>query len=225
MRGCVTLAQHSNESVRWGTPAEWIEREREVFDGPIHFDPCSEAEFNAVVGAEHYFSLEERGEDGLKLPWPHYGLMDGINVHINPPGGLVREFWRKTLIEPAVRQCMWTGFAMNQLNLLADEIAHPTDFSIVYLRSRIKFVPHSRSRCKACHGNGVVVEPGHVDVSSVFDERYDEPEKCKSCKGTGKVSGERPSHANYLCGMGVDPSRFERVYKDLGAVRHGRLAK
>ena len=209
----MTLAQHSNESVRWGTPAEWIAREREVFDGPIHFDPCSEAEFNAVVGAEHYFSLEERGEDGLKLPWPHYGLMDGINVHINPPGGLIREFWRKTLDEISVKQCMWTGFAMNQLNLLADEVAHPTDFSIVYLRSRIKFVPHSSSKCKACKGFGSI---GISDVQA---------NKCESCKGTGKVSGDRPSHANYLCGMGVDPSRFERVYKDLGAVRHGRLAK
>ena len=212
MRGCVTLAQHSNESVSWGTPAEWIEREREVFDGPIHFDPCSEAEFNAVVDAWRYFSLEERGEDGLKLPWPHYGLMDGINVHINPPGGLVREFWRKTLAEISVKQCMWTGFAMNQLNLLADEIAHPTDFSIVYLRMRIKFVPHSSSRCKACLGVTT-----HMDDPSI--------PVCKSCKGTMKVRGDRPSHANYLCGMGVDSSRFERVYKDLGAVRHGRLAK
>lgn len=205
----MTLAQHSNESVRWGTPAEWIAREREVFDGPIHFDPCSEAEFNAVVGAQRYFSLEERGEDGLKLPWD-VGFPN-INVHINPPGGLIREFWRKTLAEPAVHQCMWTGFAMNQLNLLADEIAHPTDFSIVYLRTRIKFVPHSSSRCKACLGEGRIYGDGSVP--------------CKSCKGTGKVSGDRPSHANYLCGMGVDPSRFERVYKDLGAVRHGRLAK
>lgn len=208
----MTLAQHSNESVRWGTPAEWIEREREVFDGPIHFDPCSESEFNAVVGAQRYFSLEERGEDGLKLPWP-YVLTQGSNVHENPPGGLVREFWRKTLTEPSVKQCMWTGFAMNQLNLLADEIAHPTDFSIVYLRTRIKFVPHSSSRCKKCTGRGWLM------TSRV--EKVD----CKSCKGTGKVSGDRPSHANYLCGMGVDPSRFERVYKDLGAVRHGRLAK
>ena len=212
----MTLAQHSNESVRWGTPAEWIEREREVFDGPIHFDPCSEAEFNAVVGAQRYFSLEERGEDGLKLQWFVPGFVDYVpdvlNVHINPPGGLIREFWRKTLAEPAVRQCMWTGFAMNQLNLLADEIVHPTDFSIVYLRKRIPFVPHSSSRCKACLG---VI--WHVDDPSI--------PKCKICKGTGKVSGDRPSHANYLCGMGVDPSRFERVYKDLGAVRHGRLAK
>lgn len=208
----MTLAQHSNESVRWGTPVEWIEREREVFNGPIHFDPCSEAEFNAVVGAQRYFSLEERGEDGLKLPWP-LRLTDRqeINVHINPPGGLIPEFWRKTLAEPAVRQCMWTGFAMNQLNLLADEIAHPTDFSIVYLRSRIKFVPHSSSRCKSCLGEGRIYGDGSVP--------------CKSCKGSGKVSGDRPSHANYLCGMGVDSSRFERVYKDLGAVRHGRLAK
>ena len=219
----MTLAQHSNESVRWGTPAEWIEREREVFDGPIHFDPCSEAEFNAVVGAQRYFSLEERGEDGLKLQWFVPGFVDYVpdvlNVHINPPGGLIREFWRKTLAEISVKQCMWTGFAMNQLNLLADEIAHPTDFSIVYLRTRIKFVPHSSSRCKACHGSGVAID------FSITVEIQDAASKCKSCKGTGKVSGERPSHANYLCGMGVDPSRFERVYRDLGAVRHGRLAK
>ena len=209
--------QHSAETVRWGTPAEWIEREREVFDGPIHFDPCSETEFNAVVGAALYFSLEERGEDGLVLPWSmpptiHRTDRQEINVHENPPGGLIREFWRKTLTEPSVKQCIWTGFAMNQLNLLADEQAHPTDFSIVYLRSRIPFVPHSKSRCKACLGLA-----WHTDDPSI--------PVCKSCKGTGKVLGNRPSQNNYICGMGVDPSRFERVYRDVGLVRHGRLAK
>ncbi len=202
--------QHSADSVRWGTPAEWIEREREVFDGPIHFDPCSESEFNAVVGAECYFSLEERGENGLVLPWPNcIKPNSGINVHENPPGGLVREFWRKTLTEPSVRQCIWTGFAMNQLNLLADEQAHPTDFSIVFLRSRIPFVPHSTAKCKACAGTG-----GTPMVAT-----------CKSCRGTGKVQGDRPSQNNYICGMGVDPSRFERVYRDVGLVRHGKLVR
>lgn len=207
-------AQHSAESVRWGTPSEWIEREREVFDGPIHFDPCSEREFNEVVGALGYLSLEERGEDGLKLPWITPGmsfLVSTHNVHLNPPGGLIREFWDKVLVEPSVKQCMWYGFAMNQLNLLADKEVHPTDFSIVYLRKRIPFNPHSTAKCKKCSGEGRIYGDGSVE--------------CKSCRGTGKVQGDRPSQANYLCGMGVDPSRFERVYRDLGAVRHGRLAK
>lgn len=212
--------QHSAESVRWGTPAEWIDREREVFDGPIHFDPCSESEFNETVGALRYLSLEEHGENGLELPWYVPGLVDYIpnvlNVHENPPGGLIREFWRKTLTEPSVKQCVWTGFAMNQLNLLADEVAHPTDFSIVYLRSRIPFVPHSTAKCKKCGGRGFLMEQ--------FEDRADQ-EICKSCRGTGKVQGDRPSQNNYICGMGVDPSRFERVYRDVGLVRHGRLAK
>ncbi len=226
-------AQHSAESVRWGTPNDkesgndWIDREREVFNGPIHFDPCSEAEFNEVVGAECYFSLEERGEDGLKLPWPNctplrpprlfperLTLTSWMNVHLNPPGGLIREFWDKVLVEPSVKQCMWYGFAMNQLNLLADKEVHPTDFSIVYLRKRIPFNPHSTAKCKACKGTGWKFWTGPQNN-----------EACKSCRGAGKVQGDRPSQANYLCGMGVDPSRFERVYKDLGAVRHGRLAK
>lgn len=214
---------HSKASVRWGTPAEWIEREREVFDGPIHFDPCSEAEFNAIVGAQRYLSLEERGEDGLALPWLPSPVVRGwfdehctssLDVHINPPGGLIREFWRKTLTEPSVKQCIWTGFSMNQLNLLADEVAHPTDFSIVFLRSRIPFVPHSTATCKACKGTGWKFWTGPQNN-----------EACKSCRGIGKVLGDRPSQNNYICGMGVDPSRFERVYQDVGLVRHGRLAK
>jgi hypothetical protein len=212
-------AQHSADSVRWGTPYEWIEREREVFNGPIHFDPCSEAEFNATVGAALYFSLEERGEDGLKLPWPTFSNI--MTVHLNPPGGLIREFWDKVLVEPSVQQCMWYGFAMNQLNLLADKEVHPTDFSIVYLRKRIPFNPHSTAKCKKCSGTGVTIHFSGV----LLNEDHAENSQCKSCRGTGKVQGDRPSQANYLCGMGVDPSRFERVYKDLGAVRHGRLAK
>lgn len=196
---------HSAESVQWGTPEDIVARERACM-GSIDFDPCSELEFNAVIRATRYLSLEERGEDALVLPWemPGGSAPNSLNVHENPPGRLVIPFWQKTLVEPAVKQCVWIGFALGQLALLADERAHPTDFSMCYVRTRIPFIPHSSSRCKKCKGAGL---------------------DCPSCKGTGKVRGDRPSHYNYICGLNVDPDRFEQAFKDIGKIQHGPLAR
>ena len=57
------------------------------------------------------------------------------------------------------------------------------------------------------------------------DDLASEPFKCKSCKGTGKVSGDRPSHYNYICGMGVDPDRFDLAFRDIGKIQHGPLTR
>ncbi len=137
---------HSKASVRWGTPDgdpdkghDIISRERRVM-GRIGFDPCSESIFNKVVKADRYLSLLERGENGLLLPWEDL-------AHVNPPGQLIPEFWDKLIDEVKagrVTQAIWVGFAMNQLNLLADRELHPMDFQICIVRKRIPFDPHDR---------------------------------------------------------------------------------
>jgi hypothetical protein len=120
--------------------------------GKITFDPCSESLFNKVVQADVYYSFLERGEDGLKLPWRQATWnLDVVNVLLNPPGeekgkkrvGYVRKFWEKMLVEP-IDQCVYIGFSNEQLGILADASAHPSDFSICYLRNRIPFNRHDR---------------------------------------------------------------------------------
>lgn len=127
----MTLVQHSRKTVRWGTPADIVERARRTMGG-IDLDPCSESKFQETVKAATYYSLLERGQNGLELPWTG-------RVLVNPPGGLIREFWRK-LIDSPIDMGVWIGFSMEQLGLLADMPAHPSDFSICFLRRRISFV-------------------------------------------------------------------------------------
>jgi hypothetical protein len=137
-------AKHSNVTHRWGTPSDIVERGRRAM-GRITLDPCSEEKFNQTVKADRYYSFTERGEDGLLLPW------SGC-VFLNPPSeekgkprqNFVRRFWEKMLSEP-IEQCVYVGFTMEHLGLLADATAHPSDFSICYMRTRIPFVRHDRA--------------------------------------------------------------------------------
>ena len=138
-------AKHSKGTVRWGTPEDILERERRVVGGSFDLDPCTEAKFESVVGAKHNYSLLDRGEDGLVLPW--FG-----KVHCNPPGGLVVEFWRKAIHSDA-DQILWVGFSLEQLGLLADEEAHPLDFSCCILRKRIRFTRHDGYEGSPSHAN------------------------------------------------------------------------
>ncbi len=176
--------RHSQETCRWGAANYITEACREVM-GSIDLDPCSEASFNKAIKATTYYSLLERNEDGLALPW--FG-----NVLLNPPGeekgkprgNWVRKFWEKMLKEP-IKQCCYIGFSMEQLGILADASAHPSDFSICYLRTRIPFRRHDW-------------KPGDKD---------------------------RPSHANFVTGVGVDHKKFVEVFSKYGKVQAGPLAK
>ncbi len=146
-------AKHSHLSNRWGTPEDIVERCRRVM-GSITLDPCSEELFNKTVKAETYYSFTERGEDGLLLPW--FG-----NVFLNPPGevkgkkrvGYVRKFWERLLTQPDVVQGCYIGFTNEQLGILADASAHPSDFSICYLRNRIPFDAHTGDKSQPAHAN------------------------------------------------------------------------
>lgn len=166
-------AQHSHESNRWGTQRDIVERIRRCM-GRIDFDPCSESKFNEVVKATTYYSFLERGEDGLVLPWHGCTLL-------NPPGeekgkkrvGYVRKFWEKMLVEP-IEMCCYVGFSNEQLGVLADASAHPSDFSICYLRKRIEFYRHDQNPDEIgnpAHANFVcAVNVPHSDFEREFKE-------------------------------------------------------
>lgn len=163
---------HSKATPRWGTPEELVGLARLVMGG-LDLDPCSEEKFNKVIQAPTYYSLLERDEDGLALPW--FG-----RVFCNPPGGLVKRFWQKALAEN-IEQMFWVGFSVEQLCILADEPAHPLDFSCCILRRRVGFTRHD------------------------------------DFEGS-------PAHGNYVCGVGVDPARFEATFSRFGKVIHGKLS-
>lgn len=143
----MTKTQHSKATPRWGTPEDLVERAHHVMGG-IDLDPCSEAKFQEVVQAATYYSLDERGEDGLVLPWKG-------RVFCNPPGGSVRQFWRRAMEQP-IEQMIWVGFSVEQLCVLAGEEKHPADFSICFLRRRIDFERHDGYHGSPSHSNYIV---------------------------------------------------------------------
>lgn len=143
-------ARHHKVTSRWGTSPEIVQLGRTVIGGAYHdTDPCTEAMFEPVVGALTSYSILDRGEDGLVLPWLGH-------VICNPPGGLVREFWRKAVAEVSAYRAAsvyWVGFSVEQLCLLADEPVHPLDYSTCFLRKRIGFCRHDGKRGSPTHSN------------------------------------------------------------------------
>lgn len=147
-------AQHSKATFRWGTPTEIVERARCVM-GSIGFDPCSSVYFNETIKAQKYYSLDDRGENGLELQW----YDDAI---VNPPGGLVRDFWRKAMSEQ-INQMIWIGFSLEQLALLADEPIHPLDFTTCIPRKRIRFNRHDGYSGSPSHSNYITYMGGNTE--------------------------------------------------------------
>lgn len=143
----MVTARHSKATARWGTPVEYVEMARAALGGRIELDPMSEAGFNEVVKAERYFREQD---DCFRSGWICETML------LNPAGGLVVEAWHKLLAEyelGAVKRCVWIGFSVEQLNLLASERLHPFDFSLLLTRKRISFVRH----------DGYVGSPGHAN--------------------------------------------------------------
>jgi hypothetical protein len=80
-------------SQAWCTPPKYVRAVREVFDGRISLDPCSNA--HSVVHAEVEYRLPEH--DGLRSKW------DRPTIYVNPPYGADRE--RRTTIKDWLRRC------------------------------------------------------------------------------------------------------------------------
>lgn len=165
-------ALHSKQTPCWGSPQDTINRARLCL-GRIDVDPASSAEFNQLVGALDYFTQDD---NGLSLPWRSrhvsrsrflepiseseaLACSQASRVFVNPPGGLVKEFWHKLLDEVAagnVDQAIWVGFSVEQLCQLADPgQIHPLDFSTCVLRKRLSFTRADGFKGSPSHGNYV----------------------------------------------------------------------
>lgn len=150
-------ALHSKKTPKWGTPEEIAIRGRMAMGGEIHCDPASSPEFNARIGA---LRIITEAEDGLRAPWVGEGLITpirGINLFLNPPGGLVTPFWVRLIREWAegnVARAIWIGFSVEQLCTLQDADLWPMDFSTCVLRKRLSFTQESgETGGSPSHGN------------------------------------------------------------------------
>ncbi len=67
----------NSQSVHWCTPPKYVKAVRDVFNGSIALDPCSNEW--SLVNAQTEFRLPDG--DGLRLPW------DFPTIYVNPPYG------------------------------------------------------------------------------------------------------------------------------------------
>jgi hypothetical protein len=116
------------------------------------------------------------------------------NVFINPPGGLVAEFWKKFLGED-MKQAIWIGYSLEQMQTLQSAggaMPSPAEFSICFPRRRIAFVENEAKRA----------------------------ERIAKLEAAGKRAnrGSLPSHANYVVYLGHNPSKFVTEFSAFGAV-------
>lgn len=174
-------ALHSKKTPKWGTPEEIAMLSAMALGGAIHLDPASSPEFNQRVGA---LKIITEAEDGLKTPWnydPNSDLdplpreIPPCSVFLNPPGGLVKEFWARLVqhyAEGLVRNAIWIGFSVEQLCILQDTDLYPLDFRTVILRKRLAFTQESGTPGGSpSHGNYITgLGIGEEIFSSCFGD-------------------------------------------------------
>lgn len=182
-------ALHSHANPDWISPPAYVEAAREVM-GSIDLDPMSDIEAQAIVKATRYYNAVQ---NGLTQPW------DG-NVFINPAGGLVTEAWQKLMHSFEVKQFIWIGYSLEQLQTLQGAVStktflrSPLDFPMCIPRRRIAFLENEAKKAA----------------------------RIAKAKLKGKVAKEiadSPSHANYVVYYGPHTVDFGRVFKQFGECR------
>lgn len=173
------------DSPEWYTPAPIVEAARKAM-GSIDLDPASHEEANRIVKAERFFTEQD---NGLLQPWRG-------NVFVNPPGGLVGEFWRKLLAERGhFHQAIWVGYSLEQLQTLqciGAEVT-PLDFPMCVPNRRIAFVENESKQVA----------------------------RFAKLRAAGKKPNPKssPSHANYITYIGPSKEAFWAAFFSFGQVR------
>jgi DNA N-6-adenine-methyltransferase Dam len=184
-------ARHTCDSPEWYTPSAFVEAARRAMGG-IDLDPASHEEANATVRADHYFTVED---DGLKQEW--FG-----RVFLNPPGGLVGDFWLKLLreyryprdIDDGVTQAIWIGYSLEQLQTLqcVGAVFTPLHFPMCVTKKRIAFVENEAKRAQ----------------------------RIAKLRAAGKTPNKNssPSHSNYITYIGPRVEHFVEHFQPFGQV-------
>ncbi len=193
-------ARHTCDSPEWYTPSPFVEAAREVMGG-IDLDPASHEEANRTVKAARFFSEED---NGLLQVWSG-------RVFLNPPGGLVVEFWKK-LIFSSVEQAIWIGYSLEQLQTIQASTAPttPLHFPICITAKRIAFI---ENEAKKALRKEKIIREGAAPNASVAKR------KLAAMILAGKEPPNSPSHSNYVTYIGPNAARFAEVFGQFGQVR------
>ncbi len=199
-------ARHTMDSPEWYTPTPFVEAARRTM-GSIDLDPASHAEANTRVQAARFFT---EADNSLDQTWAG-------NVFLNPPGGLVAEFWR-CFIEKPFAQGIWIGYSLEQLQTLQqiDVRFVPMDFPMCITKQRIAFVENEAKQ--GTRLAKIVAEGSKPDAS---------PAKKKAAAAIlrGKIPPSSPSHSNYVVYRGPDLDAFEREFAPFGYITSGVIGR
>lgn len=184
-----SAALHSKATPEWFTPSEYVEAARAVM-GRIDLDPASCDKANETVKASQWFCKED---NALSRDW--YG-----RVFLNPPGGLVKEFWRYLLVQMEfgrVSEVIWIGYSLQQLQTL--QTGQPGIIKeancLCFPKARIQFTcsEEDRQRMQAA-----------LDAKNLAEGKPLVPWK------------NSPTHANYIAYFGRHPDTFAIHFAQFG---------
>jgi len=196
MSETVTAARHSCDSPEWYTPSPYVEAARAVMGG-IDLDPASHEEANRTVKAVRFFTEED---DGLQQVWRG-------RVFLNPPGGLVNEFWHALIMAwrcQSMTAAIWIGYSLEQLQTL--QVLHPTtplDFPMCVPSRRMAFVENTAKKKARLE---------EIDAVNILRKSRGEKLRPRN------ENGASPSHANYITYLGPVPATFVQVFSAFGQV-------
>lgn len=197
-------ARHTCDSPEWYTPSPFVEAAREVMGG-IDLDPASHPEANERLQIPTIYTKEQ---NGLVQPW--WG-----RVFLNPPGGLVNDFWLVLLIhflQGRVDQAVWIGYSLEQLQTLQQSAARraPVLDPTCFLDARIPFIENDAKRALRVQK---LLAKGEAPNASPAARKVAEAIR------RGKPPADAPSHSNYITYLGPRRDAFTRVFSQFGQVR------
>lgn len=196
--------RHTCDSPEWYTPTLFVDAAREVMGG-IDLDPASHEEANERLQIPRFFT---EADNGLLRDW--FG-----RVFINPPGGLVNEFWIALLLHylaGRVEQAVWIGYSLEQLQTLQKSGARlaPVTYLTCFSDSRIAFVENEAKKAQRIEK---LLAKGEAPNASKAARKVAESIR------RGNPPADSPSHSNYITYLGPNIDAFRRVFSRFGVVK------
>lgn len=209
----MTQAQHLAATPDWGSPPEIVELARTVMGG-IDCDPCSSAYWNEHVIRASSF-VDEHGH--VSVVDPSAELVAPLTRFVNPPGGMVKEFWLSEVDHwQAGADVFWVGFSLNQMTylggmgLFAPQLVRCAPFRrLRYLESPLG----AAARCESAAAKAKTID--------AMDRLLAEAAEWRARRADPPHPGDAPPHGSYLAFMPSSAERREKFVElaaKLGAV-------
>lgn len=207
-------ALHSKKSSDWGTPEEIVAVAYRVFGGRISFDLCSSAYWNRHVRAQHYFTEKNSPLVEGSFDW---SIDPRGSVFCNPPGGLVKEFWRLCVqLHRQGHPALWVGFSVEQLAYLQKFGLWNHRYRRAILPRRLAFMQSPNDAADGLQAKAVsAYDKGNLVLASKL---FDEEAALRRNPDGPPVPGTAPGHSNYLLLMPTQMSHIERFRIEMAAL-------